>query len=374
MTGARDEGLAYDARGRGEVVARILAGSWLRQPPPVVLTAAALDAVVPLLAAGGAGGLAWHRLRNVLQSPDRLQTQFGPACRELRQHYRQQTLAAVDHEAAIRDLVQRLRAVGVEPILIKGWSSARLYPEPGLRPASDVDLCVSADQLPAAVAALSRPLPCQVDLHAGVPDLPDRSWRSLLSRSRLEPLGRSDVRVLGWEDHLRLLCLHLARHGMVRPLWLCDVAVCLGALPAHFDWDLFERGNARLTSWARCVIALAGRLPGESNPPSTRPAPDLPPWIEEAVLWSWGGGPRMPLGHCLRRPGQIIPRLRFHGIGLNRSTRIAAAFDVGCEPTQSVPPGVVRLLRFLFRKLPRLVRRLVFPRPRLPFPLTLHGS
>jgi hypothetical protein len=389
VTGACDEQLEYDTCGRGKVVAMILAGSWRRHPPQIVLTAPALEAAVPLFAAGGAGGLAWHRLRDFLRAPggsrqtcetasrltrDRLQTGLGLPCRELQQHHRLQTLAGIHHEAAVQELVQRLRVVGVEPILIKGWSLARLYPERGLRPSSDVDLCVPADQITAALAALSGPLPCQVDLHADISDLPDRSWSSLLRRSQLVPLGRSDVRIPGWEDHLRLLCLHLARHGISRPLWLCDVAVCLEALPTHFDWDLFQWGNRQHTSWARCVIGLARRLLGAASTLPTPPTLDVPPWIEQAVCWSWGGGPRIPLDQYVRRPGEITARLRFHGIGLNRSTRIAAAFDVGCEPRQSMPPGVVRLLRFVFRKLPRLVRRLLRPRLRLPFPLTLHGS
>ena len=80
---------------------------------------------------------------------------------------------------AIRTVLLRLRAVGSTPLLIKGWSAARIYPEPGLRPACDVDLCVPAACLAIAVAALSAsPLPCPVDLHADVPDLEDRTWTS----------------------------------------------------------------------------------------------------------------------------------------------------------------------------------------------------
>jgi hypothetical protein len=69
-----------------------------------------------------------------------------------------------------------------------------------------------------AVAALSAAtLPCAVDLHVAVPDLPDRPWDEVFRRSRLAALGEVAVRVLGPEDQLRLLCLHLARHGIARP-------------------------------------------------------------------------------------------------------------------------------------------------------------
>ena len=153
---------------QGLAVAAVLAGSWRHTPPTLDLPPATLEAVQGLLATGGAGGLAWHKLR---QSPLRT----FPTSQELRQHYRLQSLQASDREQAIRELLPRLRAVGVEPILIKGWSSARLYPEAGLRPSCDIDLCVPVSQLATASAALSSaPLPCAVDLHEGVPDLPDR--------------------------------------------------------------------------------------------------------------------------------------------------------------------------------------------------------
>src|SRR5262249_56795426 len=106
-----------------------------------------------------------------------------------------------------------------------------------LRPCDDVDLCVPEDQLAVAVGALSGPLPCIVDLHGGVPDLPDRTWGEVFGRSRLVPGVGSEVRILGEEDQLRLLCLHLARHGIARPLWLCDVGACLEGLPERLDCD-----------------------------------------------------------------------------------------------------------------------------------------
>jgi hypothetical protein len=80
---------------RGEAVAAILAGSWRIGIPAPRLAPAALEAVTPLLARGGAGGLAWHRLRQMT-----LRT--SPAGRELRQHYRRQTLQATEREEAIR--------------------------------------------------------------------------------------------------------------------------------------------------------------------------------------------------------------------------------------------------------------------------------
>src|SRR5205807_1179327 len=81
-----------------------------------------------------------------------------------------------------------------------------------------------------------------VDLHEGMPDLPDRSWDEVYRRSRLVRLRNSDVRILGAEDHLRLTCFHLLRHGAWCPLWLCDVVVILESLPPGFDWDYCKHG------------------------------------------------------------------------------------------------------------------------------------
>ncbi len=367
MANVADRRVEHNTLCRGQAVAAILAGAWRRSPPLLEPNPAVLEAILPLLAAGGAGSLVWHRLR---ESPLRT-SRDG---RELRQHYRQQTLRAVDREAAIHDLLPRLRSVGIEPILIKGWSSARLYPEPGLRPSCDVDLCVPAGQLETALTALSGPLPCLVDLHADIPDLPDRSWDELFRRSRLESLGQTAVRVLGPEDQLRLLCLHLARHGMARPLWHCDVGVCLEALPALFDWDVFLRGNKQLTNWASCVLGLASRLLTVPIPPVAGLVATVPRRIERAVLWCWGGGPERPLVHYLRHPVEIVRRLRYQGIGLNESTPIKAAFDLGLGPSRSVPFGILQMIRLICRKAPRVFRRLVRPRRRVPLPLSIHAS
>ena len=68
---------------------------------------------------------------------------------------------------------------------------------------------------------------------------------------RSSKLDDLEVRVLSAEDNLRFLCLHLLRHGAVRALWLCDIAMALETRPARFG--LGSRA-ARL--------APAGRLGG----------------------------------------------------------------------------------------------------------------
>jgi hypothetical protein len=352
---------------RGAAIAAVLAGAWRRTPPPLHLAPDALTAAGPLLATGGTGGLAWHRLRHTALAAT-------PAARELRQHYRLQVLASVDRDGALTELLRRLRAAGVEPILIKGWSAARLYPEPGLRPSADVDLCVAADHLDDAAAALSAAaLPCTVDLHADVPDLPERPWDEIYRRTLLLPLGDEVVRVLGPEDQLRLLCLHLTRHGIARPLWLCDIGACLESLPAAFDWNYCLMGEPHLAAWMTCVLGLAEQLL-EARPINRPPSPGhVPVWIERAVRWCWGAGATTPVHRYLHNPAEVMRRLRYHGLSPRHgSTPIKAALHLGLGPSRRLPLLFVQLAGFVHRKVPHVWQRLVRPRRRVALPFIIH--
>jgi hypothetical protein len=353
---------------RGRAVAAILAGAWRHAPGSEPIAPATLQEVLPLVVAGGAAGLAWHRVR---QTPLRNTT----AGRELQQHYRLQTLQAIDRDRAIYKVLARLRFGGVEPILIKGWSAARLYPEPGLRLSSDLDWCVPLNRLPAAAAALAGwQLPCAVDLHADVPDLPDRNWDQVFTRSRIVQLGERTVRVLGPEDELRLLCLHLARHGIARPLWLCDIGACLESLPADFDWDYCLAGKHHLSSWTKCVLGLATRLLACRRINHAPLQDNVVLWVERAVLWCWGVGRGRRLAYYVRHPVEAVRRMRYHGISPNHgSTPIKAALHLSLGPHAGLPLVGIQLAAFLRRKVPHVLERLVWPRRRLALPFTVHS-
>ena len=133
------------------------------------------------------------------------------AAHELRQAYRLYTLQAGRKEGQIVQAITLLRSAGVEPLLVKGWAVARLYPERGLRPYGDIDLCVRPEQYATAVAALAAPAAetVAVDLHNGLPQLHRPSLDDVYGRSQLVPLGDFDVRILGPEDHLRYMCIHM---------------------------------------------------------------------------------------------------------------------------------------------------------------------
>jgi hypothetical protein len=292
-------------------VARVLRGAWRERPAAEDLDAADLVGAMPLLLRSGSGGLAWWRAQSATPSP---------ALKPLHDAFGVHALHAAILEAKIPAAFARLRAHGVEPLLGKGWAVARLYPRPGLRPYGDIDLYVRREDEDAARAALDQPredtLP--VDLHCGLAELDDRRFEDVLARSRTVRLGDADVRVFGPEDHLRLLALHLLRHGAWRPVWLCDVALILETLPSDFDWGCFTSGDPARTDAAICALRLSHDLLGADLGGAVAPVRErtLPRWLVPTVLRQWGDarfephGTRTPMAAQLRRPRGLLRALR----------------------------------------------------------------
>ena len=251
---------------------------------------AATDMLPQLLRCGSAA-LAWRRLRH---SP----LQGWPGMAELQQAYRLHAMQSAIHDRSLARLIRFLRAAGVEPMIGKGWAVARLYPDPGLRPYGDVDLFVHPQAYAAAEAALRRPgLPsAPIDLHRGALDLNDRPFEALQARAIRGSIGDVPIRILGPEDHLRLLCLHMLRHGAWRPLWLVDVAAALESRTADFDWEYFLGGDPRRTEWAVSALGLAHHLLGADlrQTPVEARAGRLPRWLVPALLEQWGRGKPLP--------------------------------------------------------------------------------
>ena len=244
--------------------------------------------------------------------------QSSPSALDLRQTYRLHVLHATIHEEQIPRAMTLLESSGVQPLLAKGWAVGRLYPEPGLRPYGDIDLYVRPEQHPSAQAALANadPLAGPVDLHRGCPELDDRRPEELYARAQQVDLGGVAVRIMGPEDHLRLLCLHLLRHGVARPLWLCDIGAALESRPTDFDWDYFLSGSDRRADYVVRTLGLAHRLLGArlDDMPVAETARNLPRWLLRAVLRQWGVGfqPREPMTAYLRRPRGVLAELRRH--------------------------------------------------------------
>lgn len=194
----------------------------------------------------------------------------------LRRRFESLAVAARLQDARNRDVLEEvlglLRADGILPIALKGPILAdRLYPEPALRVATDLDLLVREDDLPRATAALlaagfHRPPPL-VDAYqrrrhhhvhlsrARGPDV-ELHFRAHSDFGRFpegEPWARavshrtargSEVRILAPEDELVYLAAHAAGHMLARAGWLLDLWLFVERTPA-LDWSrVAERAAA----------------------------------------------------------------------------------------------------------------------------------
>ena len=349
-----------DPRRLGKLVASALAGAWRASPPPPQpsLSSAALIEVTPLLLGTGAASLGWWRVRS-----SELRT--SAAAHELRQAYRLYTLEAGRKERQIVQAITLLRSAGVEPLLVKGWAVARLYPERGLRPYGDIDLCVRPEQYAVAVAALAAPgaEPGAIDWHKGLPQLHRPSLDDVYERSQLVPLGDIDVRILGTEDHLRYMCIHMLQHGAYRALWLCDIAVVLESLPEDFDWEYLLRGDRRPADWVASTVCLAHQLLGArlDGIPVAERTRQLPRWLLPSVLNQWSKEEHyMDIGsiaYSFRHPAQLLKGLRLRWPNpIQATVRVGGPFNELPRLPFQLWECVLRTAHFI-TQVPTLVRR-----------------
>jgi hypothetical protein len=252
-----------------------------------------------LLLGGGIGGLAWWRIR---ESPLG-QTAAAERCHAV---FRQQFFTNIRQQTRIAAAFACLSAAGIDALMGKGWSAARLYPHPGLRPCGDIDLYVRTADYPCAARALEDSGVILVDLHRGFAELDDRDEASLFVRSRHVPVVGGTARVFGDEDHARLLCLHALRHGLVRPLWLCDIAATSELIDDGFDWDRLLSGGSERSRWTLAALELARvLLECRDVIPKRLGMGALPRWVIPAVLSEWS---------CGRPPhGARVPMSRLRG-------------------------------------------------------------
>ncbi|HEX7807406.1 MAG TPA: nucleotidyltransferase family protein, partial [Thermoanaerobaculia bacterium] len=127
-----------------------------------------------------------------------------------------------------------------------------------------------------------------VDLHRGASYLDDRSFADVHARALILPIGSATMRVFAAEDQLRLVCIHALAEGMIRPPWLCDIAMLVQSADATFDWEWFRSGDPRRTEYALAALGLAQQLLGVPIPIDVPPTPR---WLARAVLRVWGSGP-----------------------------------------------------------------------------------
>ena len=334
----------------------MLTGAWRESPPRLTMSREEIDAVMPLLLGSGAGALAWWRIRQ------RSGTDCVAAVEQLRQAYLHSSIYAAKHEREVAEIFKVLRSAGIEPILIKGWAIARAYPETGLRPPGDIDLCVSPEQTAAAGVILNTPQYQQyrIDLeHDEVETLDERSFQELYGASELVRLENTEVRVLGAEDHLRILCFHLLKHGAWRPLWLCDVSAALESRAPRFDWDRCLGRNKRRAHWVLCAIELAHQLLDArlGDAPVKAGASDLPGWLIPSVLGQWNAPypPNLgaPMRECFWDPVKLVTAVRKRWPNPIQAT---VATDGPLNGVPRLPFQIGNCIARAARLLPELVR------------------
>ena len=334
----------------GAAIARLLRGAWRVEPAGVVATRD-LNLAAKLLPHLGAGSLAWWQLR-------RSSLAQSTAAQNLRAGYQLHVLQAARAAQRVRVLADLLHGAGLRALLIKGFAVAQRYPQPALRPYGDNDLWVAPQDV-AAVRQLTHAAQqaLYVDLHTEFAGFADRSFQQLWERSvALDGVAGAGLRTLGAEDHLRLLGMHLLRHGASRPAWLCDVALFLETLPPEFDWDLCLGDVAPAHDWLQAIFGLCVQLLGAH--PGNAPWLQAPCWLCDAVLGTWGGG----LGEATwganasalalwREPATV-----WRGMRQRWPNAMQAAVDLG-EPLHTRAPPFAASRVFLRRGGRWLVRR-----------------
>jgi Uncharacterised nucleotidyltransferase len=254
-------------------------------------------------------GATHHRLDGLLVAAvgsGRLPTDPGQ-CREAAALEIDLTRARMALERRTADEVEWFASLGIEVRLLKGSALAHLdYPDPQLRPTSDIDLLVRSGQLDEAIVRLEErgarrsdpdPVPgyaavagkgatmvmegaLEIDLHRLL------VWGPLGVRLRAEDLwstsrtfvldGRS-VTGLGVEEALLHAAYHLVVSGWRRALSLRDVGQLLAApgLDAERAIGLARRWGAEAVL-ASAIAAAVGQLA----------------LIEQGALTDWAGGYR----------------------------------------------------------------------------------
>ena len=230
---------------------------WLPGKLGVVESSRLVDAAVR----EGMAGLLYHRLKTT----GRLQALGDPARGRLESIYYFTIQTNLRFFAALKEIAEQ----GVPFVLMQGAALlADTYPDPGLRPLSDIDVWVLPRNRARLLAALSHlgfeenPLvpgvlrrgAVLVDVHTNL------DWAERIPASRFlfaldpEEIHRSCRRVawdglqlscLGGHDQVIYLAVHAVKHNMERMVWLADIQRLTAAWQAA-DWDGLRQRAGRL--------------------------------------------------------------------------------------------------------------------------------
>lgn len=192
-------------------------------------------------------------------------------------------------EHHIEEIFEIFYRHNIKPILIKGWAASRYYPNPSQRFSSDIDLAVSSAEFNRA-EEIMKDYPYPIDLHKELRHLDRLGWDELFEASELLKLGKTEVRVLRLEDHLRVLCVHWLTDGGANKEKLRDIFYAIENRPADFDWERFLNAvGEKRRKWFVCTLGLAQKYLGLSlrDTPLENAVGELPGWLVETVEKEW---------------------------------------------------------------------------------------
>ena len=249
----------------------------------------------------GIAPLLWRALESARAS-DAL-GQAEPSLRSTAQLHKMEALLLFPRAASLA--LKPLTDGGLEPVVLKGPTLAARYPEPGLRPMSDIDVLLPSRDHARALRLLNdsgwkvaraarRDRYDTVLVHSDVPSLALELHYGLESSyervTKLDPLAlwdrREPIDCLGTPafglpvpEELVLLCTHAGKpfHGFTRLVWIADLAMVVGYAAETGQPVKWERvrsvaeGGSCLTL-VSAALALARRT-GVQAPESMFPLP-----------------------------------------------------------------------------------------------------
>ncbi|MGH7311561.1 MAG: nucleotidyltransferase domain-containing protein [Candidatus Rokuibacteriota bacterium] len=243
----------------------------------VVLTFAQAEGLAPAL--------------GVALSPNASVRMPGAVRKGLRRHLGAATARHLILRRELGRILQAFARAAVPVIPLKGLVLAEtLYPDPVVRPSSDLDLLVRPEAVVAVDGLLQRlgyhrladahswdfdlaydratlyagPGGVHVDLHWSLLSDPRYVWNETEGRQVWNRAIR--IRVAGeetWglcpEDLLLYLAMHLAvHHGLAGLLWYWDLALLLGQWTDSLDWDAVTQRASRWRVGTALYFALLG--------------------------------------------------------------------------------------------------------------------
>ncbi len=193
-------------------------------------------------------------------------------------------------EKKIADIWKALQSEKLEMMLIKGWAAAQNYPKPYLRHIGDVDIAVNPEQYQSTLAFLNGKSIGLIDLHKGLRKLDLSDWKILYENSLTANCGETEIKIPGFEDHLRILIVHWLNDGGINKEKLWDIYYAVENRPADFNWDYFlnSQGKTR-RRWLICTIGLVNRYLGLNleETPIAEEIKNIPEWVIETVEKEW---------------------------------------------------------------------------------------